>query len=420
MKVKKKKMSCQDVYDLPVKKRKRPIKQSRILRFLIKILSFTELRKIKFKHFEYGMEKLGKNEPCLILMNHSCFLDMKIACHIFKRRFNIVCTEDAFIGKKILLKFLGCVSTLKYLSDPTMVRDLVYIVKNLKQSILMYPEACYSFDGTATVLPESLAKCLKLLKIPVVVVQTKGAFARNPLYNNLQLRNVEVSADVTYALSPEDIATKSVDELNEIIASYFSFDNFKWQQDNKVKVSEPFRADSLNRILYKCPHCLTEGKMVGKGTTIVCEHCKKEYELTEYGYLKALNGDTKFDHIPNWVKWERECVKQEILDGKYNLETEVDIWMLKNSKCFYEVGSGVLKQDSDGFHLVGCDGAIDFKQPVTASYTLNCDFFFYEVGDVICIGDTVARYYCFPKNQKDIVQKARLAQEEMYKLLPKK
>ena len=62
---------------------------------------------------------------------------------------------------------------------------------------------------------------------------------------------------------------------------YFSFDNFKWQQENNIKISEPFRADGLNRILYKCPHCMTEGKMIGKGTTIKCEKCNQEYELTE-------------------------------------------------------------------------------------------------------------------------------------------
>ena len=34
----------------------------------------------------------------------------------------------------------------------------------------------------------------------------------------------------------------------------------------------------------------------------------------------------------------------------------------------------------------------------------------------IGIGDTTARYYCFPKDKKDVVCKARLAQEEIYKL----
>ena len=34
----------------------------------------------------------------------------------------------------------------------------------------MYPEASYSFDGTATPLPESLGKLVKKLGIPVVAI----------------------------------------------------------------------------------------------------------------------------------------------------------------------------------------------------------------------------------------------------------
>ena len=77
----------------------------------------------------------------------------------------------------------------------------------------MYPEASYSFDGTQTPLPESLAKCMKLLKVPVVMIRTEGAFLRDPLYNCLQKRKVKVSAEVSCLFSAEEIQEKSVDEL---------------------------------------------------------------------------------------------------------------------------------------------------------------------------------------------------------------
>ena len=101
--------------------------------------------------------------------------------------------------------------------------NMNYAVKKLHNSILMYPEASYSFDGTATPLPESIGKCIKLLKVPVVVVQTKGAFQRDPLYNNLQLRKVEVSAEVHYVLSQEEIEKKQASEINEAIQKFFAF-----------------------------------------------------------------------------------------------------------------------------------------------------------------------------------------------------
>ena len=216
-----------------------------------------------------GMEQIKSDEPCLVLMNHSCFLDLKIAeAVLYPRPFNIVCTSDGFVGKEWLMRSVGCIPTRKFCSDTTLVRDMLYCVRTLKTSVLLYPEASYSFDGTATPLPESIGKCVKALNVPVVMIRTYGAFARDPLYNGLQKRRAKVSAQMQCLLSSDDVAELNVAGINERIFSAFRFDNFRWQEENGVSVSEPFRADGLNRVLYKCPHCFAEGKMEGKGISV--------------------------------------------------------------------------------------------------------------------------------------------------------
>ncbi|MBQ7838960.1 MAG: 1-acyl-sn-glycerol-3-phosphate acyltransferase [Lachnospiraceae bacterium] len=417
MKIRTAAMSYEDVLALKPQKHKKPMKQLLLFRLLLRIVSMPDLLVTGFKCEKIGMEKLGKKEPCLILMNHSSFIDLKIASTIlFPRAFNIVCTSDGFVGKNWLMRLLGCIPTRKFQFDVGLVKDMLYAVKDLNSSILMYPEASYSFDGTATPLPESLGKCLKLLKVPVVMISTKGAFARDPLYNSLQLRKVKVSATMEYLLSPQDITEKSAEELNEILAKQFSFDHFKWQQENNVRIREKFRADGLNRVLYKCPHCKTEGQLIGKGIHLTCSSCGKKYELTEYGYIQALDGETEFPHIPDWYQWERDCVRQEIESGSYYLERQVDIYMLVNTRCVYHVGEGCLIHSKDGFHLTGCSGMLEYSQKPSSSYSLYSDFCWYEIGDMICIGDDKAQYYCFPKDGGDIVAKTRLATEEMYKI----
>ena len=87
-----------------------------------------------------------------------------------------------------------------------------------------------------------------------------------------------------------------------------------------------------------------------------------------------------------------------------------------NMSCIYKVGSGRLHHGTDGFHLTGCDGKLDYSQKPSASYSLYSDYYWYEVGDMICIGNTEVLYYCFPKEGGDIVAKTRLATEELYKL----
>jgi hypothetical protein len=61
----------------------------------------------------------------------------------------------------------------------------------------------------------------------------------------LQIRKVPVSAEVEEILTAEDIKTKSNEEIDKIISNCFTFDNFKEQQEQKIVVDEPFRADGL-------------------------------------------------------------------------------------------------------------------------------------------------------------------------------
>ena len=79
MKIINKKMDYDKVMALPVPARKKPKKVNMFFRTLMKTLSVGELKATNFKCREIGMEKLGKKEPCLILMNHSGFIDLQIA-----------------------------------------------------------------------------------------------------------------------------------------------------------------------------------------------------------------------------------------------------------------------------------------------------------------------------------------------------
>lgn len=421
MKIKNSTLSYEKVLQLTPEKHQLPKKSSIIIRTLLKALSTPELKSTDFKLEQKGMERLGQNEPALFLMNHSSFIDLKIASVIlYPRTFNIICTSDGFVGKNRLMRALGCIPARKFIFDTALVRDMVYAVRELNDSILLYPEASYSFDGTATKLPDSLGKLLKLLKIPVVMIRTSGAFLRDPLYNMLQLRNVKVSARMSYVLSPEEIREKSVDELNDILRNLFSFDYFREQKENNIRVTESFRADGLNRVLYKCPHCFAEGKMIGKGTKLICASCGKTWELTDLGELKADDGEDIFTHIPDWYSWERNQVRNEIENGTYYLDIHVKIGMLVDTKSIYFVGDGRLIHNRDGFYLTGCGGSLEYRQSPEASYSLYSDYYWYEIGDMICIGDTKALYYCFPTDAGDVAAKTRLAAEELYKLSRKK
>ena len=416
MKINTKKMSYEDVLKLPRLQHKKPMKPQGWLATIVRVAVAPTLWKTKFSYTTERME-LVKDQPCLILMNHSSFTDMMLAYGIFyPRKMGIVTSVDAMtgiLGK--LMRLLGCTPTHKFVTDMSLIRDIEYMLKENKSSVLMYPEAGYSFDGRATTMPRGLGILMKRLGVPVVTVITQGAFHRDPLYNMLQIRDVKVSAHVKCIATPEELKEKSVAELDALLEESFSFDNFAWQRDNKISIDVPFRADGLHRILYKCPHCGVENRMEGKGIHLNCHACGKQWTMDEYGQLAADDGNTEYAHIPDWYQWQRDCVRKELEKGTYHLDADVEIAIQVNLDGVCMIGNGHLTHSLEGFRLLGADGALDYSQSATFSHTLYSDYYWYEIGDVIGIGDNEFSYFCFPKENISVT-KARLATEELYKM----
>lgn len=416
MKINTRNLPYEEVLKLPRLQHKNPLKPSRLLATVVRVASIPTLWKTKFSYTTERMELVG-NQPCLILMNHSSFTDMKLAYGIFyPRRFGIVTSVDAMsgiLGK--LMRFLGCTPTHKYVADLSLIRDIEYMLKVNKTSVLMYPEAGYSFDGTATALPRKMGVLMKRLGVPVVTVITQGAFARDPLYNMLQIRDVAVSAHVKCIATAEEVKEKTVAELDALLDEAFSFDNFAWQRDNKVSIDVPFRADGLHRILYKCPHCGAENQMEGKGISLTCHACGKQWQMDAYGQMAACEGETEYPHIPDWYAWQRACVREELEAGTYLLDVDVDIAVQVNLDGVCMIGEGHLTHDLNGFRLTGGNGKLDYQQSAVASHTLYSDYYWYEIADVIGIGNNEFSYFCFPKENVSVT-KARLATEELYRM----
>ena len=76
MKIKTKNMPYETVMALPRPKHRKPLRPMWLLTLVVRILSIFDLLPTKFTYEKHGMDKLDPKEPVLILMNHSCFLDL--------------------------------------------------------------------------------------------------------------------------------------------------------------------------------------------------------------------------------------------------------------------------------------------------------------------------------------------------------
>ena len=116
---------------------KAPKKPNIFWRSLLRLLSSFSLAGSGFTYTTEGLEKIPKNQPCLILMNHSCFLDMPMAYKIlYPRPMNIIATSDSFVGMGGLMAWLmrtiGCIPTQKFVTDISLIKDMIYCLQEKK------------------------------------------------------------------------------------------------------------------------------------------------------------------------------------------------------------------------------------------------------------------------------------------------
>lgn len=398
---------------------KKPVRERRVLMPLAWVLSFPSTWKRKLKINKVDMESL--KPPYLLLCTHHAFIDFKVTTvATFPTRLNWIVAIDGFLFGENLLRSVGAICKRKFINDLKLVKHIKYVLDDLKGVVALYPEARYSLIGTTAILPDSLGKLCKMLNVPVVVLNMHGNFLTQPQWN-LDMRNVPLAADMTQIIFQDEIKDLSIDVINERVRKAFEYDEYKWQRENKIKIDFKDRMKNIHKVLYQCPSCLTEHQMNSAENRIWCEACGKTYEQDEYGVLKATTGETEFPHIPDWYEFEREQVRQQIINGTYRIEDEVRIESLPNAKGFHVLGDGKMVHDAHGFWVTGYfDPNFDLIREPLSLYGLHIEYNYKNRGDAIDISTSDDSFWIFPKTKKDIVTKLHFGVEELYKLAKKK
>jgi uncharacterized Zn-finger protein len=385
------------------------------LRPLIWTLCTPDLIKHRCKLTKINME--GIKPPYLLLCNHNAFLDFKVASKATAPyKVNYVVAIDGFLKREWLLRYIGCICKRKFTNDVTLVRHLKYVADR-GDIIGLYPEARYSLCGTTAVLPASIGKLAKLLKIPVVTLICHGHHVNSPFWNLPDHGLKGTEAEMTCLFSAEELAGATHQEVTAAIEKAFVYDDFRWQKERGIRITYKGRADGLHKVLYQCPHCGTEYKMKGEGIRLCCEACGKTWEMTELGELRALEGETEFSHIPDWYEWERANVRREVEAGSYRFSCDCRVDALPNPKRYIDLGMAKLVHDMDGFRLDGSWQGEDYRVQIPAKdlYSVHIEYeYLGKYGDCVDLNTLDDTLYCYPKNCDFSVTKFALATEELY------
>ena len=401
---------------------KYPMKQRFFWTWLIWFLSKIMLIGKKFKVEKINME--GLKPPYMILSNHMHFIDFELAAMAtWPYPVSNVVSIDGYVVKFFLLEWIGAIATRKYTTDIHLVKSIKKVLQR-GDILAMYPEARYTPIGTLAFLPDSLGKLVKMNKVPVVAVVHRGNHLYAPFWDYKHKRKVPMHTTFKKILTPEEIEKLSVSEINEIIKKELTYDEYLYQKENGIKITEPFRAQGLHKVLYQCPHCKTEFSMDSKGTELFCTACNKRWNLNEDGTLSALSGETEFSHIPSWFEWEREQVRQQIENGTYHYEDECEVFSLPRVYRYIPLGKAKVTHDiENGFTLEGFYRGekyyINRKPHQTNSLHVEYDFAPLKDKDFIDISTENDSFYCNLSKANQIT-KLGLATEELYKKSVKK
>ena len=395
---------------------KYPIRQPRYLTWLIWILSKIMLANKKKTITKIGMDDL--KGPYMLLSNHMSFIDFElVALATHPRRVNNVVNIDGYYRRPWLLEWIGAICTRKFTADFHLVKSIHRVLQR-GDILCMYPEARYSPAGITSYLPDTLGALIKRNRVPVVVAIHHGNYLHAPFWNFRRKRKVPLHTTFTKIFDVEDCDRLSVEQINERLREAFIYDEYQYQKENGILITEPLRAEGMHKILYQCPACGTEHQMASKGCEIFCTACGKRWRLGEDGTLSALNGETEFSRVPDWFLWEREQVKGQIERSEYHFEDEVDVHSMPRCWRFEALGKAKLTHNAEnGFVLEGYyrDAPYTIKRAPLENNSLHVEYDFPHIKPYDCIDLSTANdsFYCFP-TKENVVTKLAFATEIIY------
>lgn len=404
-------------------KKKNKVPRINILNPVLWIRSKSITRKCKVKLEKINVGKL--KPPYIILSTHGSVMDYFIAQKItYPHSMYNVCEEIESDAHNWSINHMGGRYYSRYNSkydinshiEEKKIKDIKKAIKR-KKIVVLYPEVGFSLDGTDSVISDQLAHLLKELALPVLILKNQGSYLHNPVWSNNKHWNI-IHSQLIGICDKDSINSIEEEELDSLIRENFRYDDYSWQRNQALALNNKDRCDGIENILYKCPQCLEENKIISKGDKIYCSSCGKQWVMTEYGDMKAMLDNNEYIRIHDWFSYERDCVREEIIAGNYNFVSKVRVETINtNNNQVISSEAGIMWHNSEGFILKFNDKGKEENIIIPSSemYSCHIEFDYKGKGPCIALWHDDKLYYVYPQG-KCSVTKIMLATEEIYKL----
>ena len=306
--------------------------------------------KIKY-NVKYHRMKEKLQEPYVLISNHGNTVDPFLsACAVYPNRLNFV-GGYAYAQKRSygwLFRLAQAIPKFQYQIDLASIKQMIGIVKN-GGNLALFPSGRLPTYGENEVVTPAVAKMLKMAKVNIYYTKIEGAYLSRPKWSK-KYRRGRIDVTVGKLLSKEELALKSVEEVNELVQKTLGHNEFRNYQDKmQIEYKGKDLAEGIEQVLYMCPKCYKEYTISSKGNEVRCSSCGSVWHLNSKGYFEEQD-IVRDNH--DWSLIIKEKVLEEVQKEGFEMNDEAELRILEKGKeVIY--GHGKIKLDKTGITYEG-------------------------------------------------------------------
>ncbi|MCU0104350.1 1-acyl-sn-glycerol-3-phosphate acyltransferase [Acholeplasma vituli] len=245
--------------------------------------------------------------PYLVLGNHTINEDLIMVALSFREPIYFVASDMLFsipIISKIIYYIVQPISKAKYKPDPETVKNMIRVARS-GGSIGIFPEGNRTFSGKIMYMPYSIAKLIKLLKLPVLFYRLEGGYLSHPRWAKKHRRG-KMRGYVSTTWTYEEYKDLSNDEIYQRANKELAVNDFDMQAISRRRFRGKNYAEYIERAFFISPETNQIGTIYSDKDDIFDHSSKLHYRMNKYGLIDNL-GNTK--HYPNTIEWYEHQVK---------------------------------------------------------------------------------------------------------------
>lgn len=249
----------------------------------------------------------------IVLANHNTDYDPLMVAVSFPKQMYFVASEHIArwkAGYKLLRFGFEPIVLYKGSVAASTVKEVLRKVKN-GSNVCIFAEGARSWDGVTGPILSSTGKVVKTARCGLVTYKLTGGYFASPRWSVSGTRKGYLHGAPVNVYTEEQIASMTVDEINEAINRDLYEDAYETQRQKRKRYRGKRLAEGMENLLFICPKCGEIDTIISHGDTVECSTCGASFRYNEYGMLE----DAPFDTLRDLARWQEEQVEKAAENG---------------------------------------------------------------------------------------------------------